>query len=100
MKALGIKTKMNVITMSATCSNGGNGDDNSWDGFVKTIKKFVKKENYDIKNQFQKEILEVRKEMTTQVTKIKTELKNELRTQMQSQMSEIKHLFKKLGDSK
>lgn len=50
MKALGIKTKMNVITMSATCSNGGNGDDNSWDGFVKTIKKFVKKENYDIKN--------------------------------------------------
>jgi hypothetical protein len=49
MKALGIKQKLNVATMSATCSNGGNGD-NTWDGFVKTIKKFVKRENYEIKN--------------------------------------------------
>jgi hypothetical protein len=64
--------------MSATCSNGGLGD-NSWDGFVKTIKKFVKKENYDIKSKFQKEIKDVRNDVTTQINKVKTDLKNEIR---------------------
>ena len=62
MKAVGLKHKMNVATMSATCSNGGDGD-NSWDGFVKTIKKFVKRENYEIKNYFHREIKEVRNDM-------------------------------------
>tara|TARA_B110000285_G_scaffold233885_2_gene309043 strand:+ start:799 stop:1059 length:261 start_codon:yes stop_codon:yes gene_type:complete len=64
MRQLGIKFKMNVVTMSATCSNGGLGD-NSWDGFVKTIKKFVKKENYEIKSKFQQEIKDVRNDVTT-----------------------------------
>jgi len=64
--------------MSATCSNGGDGD-NSWDGFVKTIKKFVKRENYEIKNQFHQEIKDIRNDMTTQMTKVKTDLKNEMR---------------------
>jgi len=78
MKTLGWKQKMNVVTMSATCSNGGDGD-NSWDGFVKTIKKFVKRENYEIKNQFHQEIKDIRNDMTTQMTKVKTDLKNEMR---------------------
>mgnify|MGYP006099326073 CR=1 FL=1 len=78
MKAIGIKFKMNVLTMSATCSQGGNGD-NSWDGFVKTIKKFVKRENYEIKNRFQSEIKDVRRDMTAQITKVKVDLKNEIR---------------------
>ena len=64
--------------MSATCSNGGLGD-NSWDGFVKTIKKFVKKENYEIKSKFQKEIKDVRNDVTLQINKVKIDLKNEIR---------------------
>ena len=48
MKQLGFLQNYNITTMSASCSSSIN-QENSWDGFVKTIKKFVKRENYEIK---------------------------------------------------
>lgn len=83
MKSLGILESYNVTTMSANCIGSINLE-NSWDGFVKTIKKFVKRENYEIKHKVQAEIQDVRNDIQNQIKKVQTELKSEIRKQMQS----------------
>ena len=55
MKQLGFLENYNIITMSANCSGSIN-QENSWDGFVKTIKKFVKRENFEIKSKVANDI--------------------------------------------